>query len=52
MNHASTDIMVRGLLGEDKTATNKMTERIVTSAAWTHNSSINVYGHSPLALIT
>ena len=51
-NYASADITVRKCLGEGKTATNEGLERIVTTAAWTHSTIINMYDHSLLALIT
>ena len=48
-NHASADITIKKLKEEHKTP---LTDSLVKAAAWTHNTSINKLGHSPLQLVT
>merc|ERR1712237_171007 len=48
-NHASADIMIKKLMEEKKTP---LTDALVKAAAWTHNTSVNKLGYSPLQLVT
>ena len=48
-NHGSADITIKKLIEEHKTP---LTDSLVKAAAWTHNTSINKLGHSPLQLVT
>ena len=48
-NHASADQMIKKLLEEKKTA---LSDLLVKAAAWTHNTSVNKLGYSPLQLVT
>ena len=47
-NHASADQTIKKLL-EEKTALN---DSLVKAAAWTHNTSVNKLGYTPLQLVT
>ena len=47
-NHASGDIKIRKILEENK---QKLTDVIIKTAAFTHNTSVNKAGFSPLQLI-
>ncbi len=48
-NYASADLTKKKLLEEKKTALN---DSLVKAAAWTHNTSINKLGYTPLQLVT
>ena len=48
-NHASADQTIKKLLEEKKTALN---ESLVKAATWTHNTSVNKLGYTPLQLVT
>ena len=48
-NHASADITIKKLMHEYKTP---LTDLLVKAAAWTHNTSVNRLGYSPLQLVT
>ena len=48
-NHASVDIMIKNLIEENKVA---LSDSLVKVAAWTHNTSVNRLGYSPLQLVT
>ena len=48
-NHASADLTIKKMMEEKKTA---LTDLLVKAAAWTHNTSINKLGYSPLQLVT
>ena len=48
-NHASADQTIKKLLEEKKTALN---DSLVKAAAWTHNTSVNKLGYTPLQLVT
>ena len=48
-NHASADLTIKKLLEEKKTALN---DSLVKAAAWTHNTSVNKLGYTPLQLVT
>ena len=49
MNHASADLTIKKLMEEKKRA---LTKSLVKAAAWTHNTSVNKLGYSPLQLVT
>ena len=48
-NHASADITIRKMMEDKKTP---LTDALVKAAAWTHNTSVNKLGFSPLQLVT
>ena len=48
-NHALADLTIKKLMEEKKTA---LSDSLVKAAAWTHNTSINKLGYSPLQLVT
>ena len=48
-NHASADITIRKLMEEKKVP---LSDSLVKAAAWTHNTSVNKLGYSPLQLVT
>ena len=48
-NHASADITIKKLMEEHKTP---LDDLLVKAAAWTHNTSVNRLGYSPLQLVT
>ena len=48
-NHASADQTIKKLMEEKKTS---LTDSLVKAAAWTHNTSVNKLGYSPLQLVT
>ena len=48
-NHAVVDLTIKKLMEEKKTA---LSDSLVTAAGWTHNTSINKLGYSPLQLVT
>ena len=48
-NHASADLTIKKLLEEKKTALN---DSLIKAAAWTHNTSVNKLGYTPLQLVT
>merc|ERR1712115_501472 len=48
-NHASCDITVKKVLEDNK---NKLTDAVIKTAAFTHNTSVNKAGFSPLQLVT
>ena len=48
-NHASADLTIKKLMEEKKTT---MTDSLIKAAAWTHNTSVNKLGYSPLQLVT
>ena len=47
--HASTDLDMKTLLEEKKTP---LSDSLVKAAAWTHNTSVNKLGYTPLQLVT
>ena len=49
INHASAYLTIKKLLEEKKTPLNYF---LVKAAAWTHNTSINKLGYTPLQLVT
>ena len=49
-NHASADITIQKLL--DEVPKKALTQEMVNRASWTHNTSINVLGFSPMLLKT
>ena len=48
-NHASCDLTIKKLM-EDKNV--GLTDVLVKTAAWTHNTNVNRAGYSPLTLVT
>ena len=48
-NHASADLTIRKLMEDRKTP---LTDSLVKAASWTHNTSVNKLGFSPLQLVT
>ena len=48
-NHASADITIKKMMEENKTP---LTDSLVKAASWTHNTSVNKLGYSPLQLMT
>ena len=48
-NHASADQTIKKLLEEKKITLN---DSLVKAAAWTHNTSVNKLGYTPLQLVT
>ena len=48
-NPASADLTVKKLMTEKKTA---LSDSLVKAAAWTHNTSINKLGYTPLQVVT
>ena len=48
-NHSSADLTIKKLMEEKKIA---LTDSLVKAAAWTHNTSVNKLGYSPLQLVT
>ena len=48
-NHALADITIKKLMKENKTPLNNS---LVKAAAWTHNTSVNKLGYTPLQLVT
>ena len=48
-NHASANLTIKKLLEEKKIALN---DSLVKAAAWTHNTSVNKLGYTPLQLVT
>ena len=48
-NHASADITTKKLMEDEKVA---LSDSLVKAAAWTHNTSVNKMGYSPLQLVT
>ena len=48
-NHASADLTIKKLMEEKKTP---LSDALVKAAAWTHNTSVNKLGYSPLQLVT
>ena len=48
-NHASCDITIKKLMEDKKIG---LTDVLVKTAAWTHNTNINRAGYSPLTLVT
>ena len=48
-NHASCDITIKKLMEDRKIG---LTDILVKTAAWTHNTNINRAGHTPLELVT
>lgn len=47
-NHASCDITIKKLMEDKKVG---LTDLLVKTAAWTHNTNVNRGGYSPLALV-
>ena len=47
-NHASADITVKKLMEEKKVP---LSDSLIKAAAWTHNTSVNKLGYSPLQLV-
>ena len=47
-NHASCDITIKKLMEDKKIG---LTDVLVKTAAWTHNTNINREGYSPLTLV-
>ena len=48
-NHALADLTIKKLMEEKKTT---LSDSLIKAAAWTHNTSINKLGYSPLQLVT
>jgi len=48
-NHASCDLTIKKLMDDKKVG---LTEILVKTAAWTHNTNVNKAGFSPLTLVT
>ena len=48
-NHASADLTIKKLMEAEKVP---LTDSLVRATAWTHNTSINKLGFSPLQLVT
>ena len=48
-NHASADITIKKLMEEQKVS---LSDSLVKAAVWTHNTSVNKLGYSPLQLVT
>ena len=48
-NHASADLTIKKLLEEKEMALN---DSLIKAAAWTHNTSVNKLGYTPLQLVT
>ena len=48
-NHASADITIKKMMEDRKMP---LTDALVKAAAWTHNTSVNKLGFSPLQLVT
>ena len=48
-NHATADITVKKLMEEKKVP---LSDSLIKAAAWTHNTSVNKLGFSPLQLVT
>ena len=48
-NHASADMTIKKLMEEQKVS---LSDSLVKAAAWTHNTSVNKLGYSPLQLVT
>ena len=48
-NHAPVDITIKKLMEEEKVA---LSDSLIKAAAWTHNTSVNKLGYSPLQLVT
>merc|ERR1712112_628734 len=48
-NHASCDITIKKLMEYKKIG---LTDMLVKTAAWTHNTNVNRAGYSPLTLVT
>ena len=48
-NHALADLTIKKLLEEKKTHLNNS---LAKAAAWTHNTSVNKLGYTPLQLVT
>merc|ERR1712112_461937 len=48
-NHASCDVTIKKLMEDKKIG---LTDVLVKTAAWTHNTNVNRAGYSPLTLVT
>ena len=48
-NHASADITIKKVMEENRVA---LSDSLIKAAAWTHNTSVNRLGYSPLQLVT
>ena len=48
-NHASCDLTIKKLMEDKKIG---LTDVLVKTAAWTHNTNVNKAGFSPLMLVT
>ena len=48
-NHALADLTIKKLMEEKKMALN---DSLIKAAAWTHNTSVNKLGYTPLQLVT
>ena len=48
-NHAYADLKIKKMMEEKKSA---LTDSLVKAAAWTHNTSVNKLGYSPMQLMT
>ena len=48
-NHASADIKIQKMMEDKKTP---LTDALVKASAWTHITSVNKLGYSPLQLVT
>merc|ERR1712029_1307083 len=48
-NHASCDLTIKKLMEDKKIG---LTDVLVKTAAWTHNTNVNRAGYSPLTLVT
>ena len=47
-NHASADITIKKLIEEKKVP---LPDSLIKAASWTHNTSVNKLGYSPLQLV-
>ena len=48
-NHALADVTIKKLMEEKKVP---LSDSLVKATAWTHNTSVNKLGYSPLQLVT
>merc|ERR1711867_207939 len=48
-NHASCDITIKKVMEDNKTG---LTDTVIKTAAFTHNTNVNRAGYSPLTLVT
>ena len=48
-NHASADLTIKKLVEDKKVP---LSDSLIKAASWTHNTSVNKLGYSPLQLVT